>query len=152
MTEDGRRTTEDAGGKYAHSGPRRAARLAAVQTLYQQEYGQELNAGLHLEDGQEAAPPDEALLQQIVQSVADRRADIDAMLAQALDKAWPIERLEVILRAILRAGVGELLDNAAMPAPLLITDYVDVAHAFFAGKEPGLVNAVLDRVAKLVRC
>ncbi len=133
------------------SAARRAARLAAVQTLYQQEYGQELNVGLHLEDGDIVAPPDAALMQKIILTATTRRDDIDEILGKSLDPAWPVARLELVLRAILRAGTGEILENPQVPTAFLITDYVDVAHAFFAGKEPGLVNAVLDRIAKLVR-
>lgn len=151
MTDHGSQTGKKNLEKFALSAARRAARLAAVQTLYQKEYEQELKAGLHFDEGDEAPKLDTDLLERIVRSVADRRADIDSLLSGALDPEWPLERLELILRAILRAGVGELLENPATPAPLLITDYVDVAHAFFAGKEPGLVNAVLDKIAKRVR-
>ncbi len=135
----------------SRSGAKRAARLAAVQMIYQREFGQELHTGLHLEDGDSMAAPDAELLQTIIETANDRRADIDGILTKALDADWPLERLEQILRAILRAGVGELLQSPKTPAALLITDYVDVAHAFFAGKEPGLVNAVLDRIARIVR-
>ncbi|MGB4101327.1 MAG: transcription antitermination factor NusB [Alphaproteobacteria bacterium] len=135
----------------SQSGARRAARLAAVQTLYQQEYGQELKVGLHLDEGHAMADPDVVLMQKIIQTATQRRDDIDAILVKSLDPAWPIARLELVLRAILRAGAGEILENPHVPTAFLITDYVDVAHAFFAGKEPGLVNAVLDRIAKLVR-
>lgn len=135
----------------SQSGARRAARLAAVQTLYQQEYGQELKTGLHLDEGHVVAAPDGVLMDKIVQTVTARRADIDEILGKSLDPAWPVARLELVLRAILRAGTGEILENPQTPTAFLITDYVDVAHAFFAGKEPGLVNAVLDKIAKLVR-
>lgn len=135
----------------SQSAARRAARLAAVQTLYQQEYGQELKIGLHLDEGHVMAAPDNGLMQKIVQTAVDRRNDIDDILGKTLDPDWPVARLELVLRAILRAGVGEILENPKAPIAFVITDYVDVAHAFFAGKEPGLVNAVLDRVAKLVR-
>lgn len=130
---------------------KRTARLAAVQMLYQMEYGQENREGLHLEDGESATAPHGALLKEIVLTVTDRKTTIDDILRQSLDPEWPLERLEVVLRAILRAGVAELLAGNRTPGPILISDYVDVAHAFFAGKEPGLVNAVLDKVAKLVR-
>ncbi len=130
---------------------KRSARLAAVQTLYQMEYGQERREGVHLEEGEQVATPHNGLMKEIVFTVSDRGATIDDILRRSLDSEWPLERLEVVLRAILRAGVAELLLSSKTPAPILISDYVDVAHAFFAGKEPGLVNAVLDRVAKLVR-
>lgn len=130
---------------------KRAARLAAVQMLYQMEYGQEQREGLHLEEGEAAATPHGGLLKEIVLTVTDRKTTIDDILRQSLDTEWPLERLEVVLRAILRAGVAELMASSRTPSPILISDYVDVTHAFFAGKEPGLVNAVLDRVAKHVR-
>ncbi len=130
---------------------RRAARLAAVQTLYQIEYGQELSDGMHLDEGQEGHKFHNGLMKEILLTVQDRRTVIDEILSGSLDTEWSLERLEVILRAILRAGVAELIMSTKTPTALLISDYVDVAHAFFGGKEPGLVNAVLDRVAKKVR-
>lgn len=130
---------------------KRAARLAVVQTLYQLEFGQEHRGGVHLDDGQAIAAPHQGLMQDILLTVQDRRATIDEILMQSLDADWPLTRLDQVLRAVLRAGVAELMMNAKTPAPVLISDYVDVAHAFFSGKEPGLVNAVLDRVGKKVR-
>ncbi|MEJ0063621.1 MAG: transcription antitermination factor NusB [Alphaproteobacteria bacterium] len=134
------------------SGARRAARLAAVQALYQMEYGQERHEGLHLDDGGgDVAAPDGAVLAAIVRTAQERRADIDEILTKSLSPEWPLARLDSVLRAVLRAGVAELLHDGATPAAILMTDYVDVAHAFFGGKEPGLVNAVLDKVAKILR-
>lgn len=136
----------------SHAGDaKRTARLAAVQALYQMEYGQERRDGLHLEDGEQAAKPHRGLMLDIILAVQDRQATIDEILAKSLDAEWNLDRLERVLRSILRAGVAELLTNTRTPAPILISDYVDVAHAFFGGKEPGLVNAVLDRAAKLLR-
>lgn len=137
--------------KVAAGDAKRAARMAAVQMLYQMEFGQERREGLHLEDGAQATAPHNGLMKEIVLAVRERQAVVDEILARALDAEWSLERLEVVLRAILRAGVAELIMSGKTPTALLITDYVDVTHAFFAGKEPGLVNAVLDRVAKLVR-
>ncbi|HYE50849.1 MAG TPA: transcription antitermination factor NusB [Azospirillaceae bacterium] len=140
---------------------RSAARLGAVQALYQidltgaapepiiTEYvtwrlGQEL-------DGDRYVTPDGELFAQIVRGVASRGADVDQLLGGALDKQWPLERLETLLRAILRAGAFELLSGTGTAARIVINDYIDVAHAFFAGREPGMVNGVLDRVARSVR-
>ena len=64
---------------------------------------------------------------------------------------WPLERLESVLRAILRAGAYELLARPDVPAPVVISEYLEIGHAFFAGKEPGLVNGVLDRLARTLR-
>ena len=136
----------------SHAGEaKRTARLAAVQALYQMEYGQERSDGLHLEEGEHAAKPHRGLMQDIILCVQDRQVTIDEILTKSLDADWSLDRLERVLRSILRAGVAELLMNARTPVPILISDYIDVTHAFFGGKEPGLVNAVLDRAAKLLR-
>ena len=73
------------------------------------------------------------------------------MITPALSAEWPLERLEAVLRAILRAGAYELFARADVPLKVVITEYVDIAHAFFEGKEPGLVNAVLDRIGRVLR-
>jgi transcription antitermination protein NusB len=130
---------------------RRAARLAAVQTLYQLGFGQEHRDGVHVDDGEQIAAPHQSLMKEIVLTAMDRHATIDEILSQSLDSDWPLMRLDQVLRAILRAGVAEVLMQKKTPVPIMISDYVDVAHAFFSGKEPGMVNAVLDRVAKKLR-
>jgi N utilization substance protein B len=68
-----------------------------------------------------------------------------------LSSEWPLERLEMVLRAILRVGAYELAFRIDVPARVVITEYVDIAHAFFAGKEPGMVNGVLDKLAHGIR-
>jgi N utilization substance protein B len=140
---------------------RSAARLAAVQALYQIEL-----SGAPVEtvvaefvkhrlgrdiDGDNYGEADGALFAGLVRGAWARRADLDGMLAAALTPDWPVERLEVILRAILRAGSYELLDRPDVPARVAISEYLDIAHAFFSGKEPGLVNGVLDRLARQLR-
>jgi N utilization substance protein B len=148
-------------------GRRRNARLAAVQALYQIELsdtpadaperieriirefaryrlGQEI-------DGEQLGEADEALFADIVRGATARRGEIDAILARGLSADWPIERLEAILRAILRAGAYELLARTDVPARVVISEYLEVAHAFFSGKEPALVNGVLDRLGRLLR-
>jgi N utilization substance protein B len=97
------------------------------------------------------AAVDEGLFAELVEGTAARREDIDRGISSALTPDWPLERLEIILRAILRAGVYELLARPQVPAPVIISEYLDIAHAFFAGKEPGLVNGVLDRLARTLR-
>ena len=150
---------------------RTVARLAAVQAIYEMELaassadtvlrgfrenrwasvtGSEVEAG-----GMPIRPapsdPDQVLLNDLVRGVAERRADLDAMIAPALSAEWPLERLEAVLRAILRAGTYELFARTDIPLRVVITEYVDIAHAFFQGKEPGLINAVLDRLGRVLR-
>ncbi len=147
---------------------RRAARLAAVQALYQMEFTgtsarlaiaefvrhrMGATADPTAEEGEGAAleAPDRLLFAAIVEGVKARGAELDTMIGSALSGEWKVERLEVILRAILRAGAFEIFARPDTPAPIIINDYVDVAHAFFSQKEPGLVNAVLDRLARQLR-
>ncbi|MCC7273853.1 MAG: transcription antitermination factor NusB [Alphaproteobacteria bacterium] len=158
-----------AGTDAAAAPARRAARLAAVQSLYQMELtgasprqaiaefvGHRLGtptAEATGEEGGEVAlqAADRLLFAAIVEGVKARADDLDGMIGSALSGEWRIERLEVLLRAILRAGTFELFARPETPAAIIINDYVDVAHAFFSQKEPGLVNAVLDRLAHGLR-
>lgn len=138
-----------------------AARLAAVQALYQHaligtpvetvvgefvkhRFGSDL-------DGVEMVTPEPVLFGRIVRGAAVRRAQLLEMLAGALDPKWPPERLELLLRVLLQAGAWELLENADLPARVIVSDYVNVANAFFGGREPAMVNGVLDRLAHLLR-
>ena len=140
---------------------RSAARLAAVQALYQMEMSQASpETALHEHaqrakdpDAEHALPvePDPRFLGDIVRGVAGRREDVDRMVGAALAKEWPLERLEAVLRAILRAGAWELLSHPDIDAAVVITEYVRIAEAFFDGGEPKLVNAVLDRLATTLR-
>lgn len=143
--------------------PRRrtASRLAAVQALYQIELAGVSPATAVVEfsrhnladgDGEEGfGEQDERLFAELVEGTSARRADIDRGLVAALTPDWPLERLEIILRAILRAGAYELLARPDVPARVVINEYLDIAHAFFTGKEPALVNGVLDRLARTLR-
>ena len=83
----------------------------------------------------------------LVRGTAARQEELDRVIAEALTPDWPLERLERVLRAILRAGAYELLARPDVPAAVVISEYLDIGHAFFAGKEPGLINGVLDRLA-----
>jgi N utilization substance protein B len=144
------------------SGRRRtAARLAAVQALYQIDL---TNAAVdvviaefvkhrlgHEMDGENFGEVDATLFTDIVRGAMERRGDLDRMIGAALTPDWPLERLETVLRAILRAGAYELLARSDVPAPVVISEYLDVTHAFFSNKEPGLVNGVLDRLARTLR-
>jgi N utilization substance protein B len=140
---------------------RSAARLAAVQALYQMAVagaGVEAVLGEFARhrfgadlDGERYVAPDPPLFAMIVRGVTERAADVDRLVAGALMPPWAADRLELILRIILRAGAWELLANREVPGRIVITEYVDVAHAFFGGREPGLVNAVLDRLGRALR-
>ncbi len=138
-----------------------AARLAAVQALYQIEI-----AGGEVDDvvaeflvhrstrsgGDEPAfDSDPGLFEHLVREVMRRHDELDGLLSGALAANWPLERLEIVLRCILRVGACELVARRDVPAPVIITEHVDLAHAFFDGAEPGLVNGVLDRLARNLR-
>ncbi len=149
---------------------RSAARLAAVQALYQIEASQTPHevvikdfligrlGGLAVAEDAETAQEsnvalatlDSELFISIVRCVQSRSADIDQMIKGALAAEWPWERLEMTLRAILRCGVAELLTRTDVPGRATISEFVDVAHAFYAGAEPRMANAVLDRIAKVL--
>ena len=139
---------------------RSAARLAAVQVLYQMEMtGTDTERALQdAKDRRAAEPkgrmadPDSSLLNQVVRGVAAQLEDIDGHVGQALSSDWTVDRLEAVLRAIVRAGAWELSARPQTPARVCISEWVDVAHAFYSGPEPGLVNAVLDRLAQTLRC
>jgi len=148
------------------SGRRRSvARLLAVQALYQIEInkiegGVEVDAvvGEFVKDrlgqeieGEHYGEADRSMFIDIVRGSSSRQREVDEMISSALSEDWPIHRLETILRAILRAGAYELLARADVPPRVIISEYLDVAHAFFAGKEPAMVNGVLDRIARVLR-
>jgi N utilization substance protein B len=102
-------------------------------------------------DGDTYGPADEALFREVTAGTLAAQAELDELLRGVLTPEWPVERLESVLRAILRAAAFELAKSIAVPARVVITEYVDIAHAFFAGKEPGLANGVLDRLARAQR-
>jgi N utilization substance protein B len=134
---------------------RRAARVAAVQALYQMELGggdpDDVVAefvAYRLRDEAKQAAIDLDLFADLVRGVSAGRVRADQLIGAALDKDRSIGRLEVLMRAILRAGTYELMARADIDAALTISEYVAVADAFFNEREPALVNAVLDRVAR----
>jgi N utilization substance protein B len=98
-----------------------------------------------------AGPPDEEFFGAIVRGVPHHQAEIDRAVARALASGWTLERIDSILRAILRAAAFELIARRDVPARVVIDQYLDIAHAFFEGDEPGFVNAVLDRLARQKR-
>ncbi|UCH72796.1 MAG: transcription antitermination factor NusB [Rhodospirillales bacterium] len=140
---------------------RRAARLAAVQALYQMEMSGAGPETVLAEQAQRAGDPEAGLagtvapdlgmLGDLVRGVHERRQDIDRMVGAALSSNWPLERLEAVLRAILRAGAWELLSRPEVDGAVVISEYVRIAEAFFDGGEPKLVNAVLDKLAGTLR-
>ncbi|MDE0335941.1 MAG: transcription antitermination factor NusB [Defluviicoccus sp.] len=139
-----------------------AARLAAVQALYQMEM-----TGAAIEDvlaeflryrrrgvldrNETPVPPKSALFTEILRGTTVRREEIEDILRAALNPSWPLERIEVLLACILRAGVFELLGRPATPARVAVSEYVDLADAFYDVAEKGMANAVLDRVARRLR-
>lgn len=142
-------------------GKRSAARLGAVQALYQieitgaatdrvvQEF---LSHRLDEEvEGLRLGAIDDALFTDLVGGVVGEAAQLDDMLSAVLAEGWPIERLEALLKLILRAGAYELAYRLDVPARSIIKEYVDLAHAFLSGKEPGMANGVLDRLARQLR-
>jgi len=140
---------------------RSAARLAAVQALYQMELtgtGAEETAfefveyrfGRELETGT-AGEVDEDFFRRIVSGVPEHQAEIDAAITGCLAADWRLTRIDSILRAILRAAAFELIAARDVPPKATIDEYVDVAHAFFSGDEPSFVNAALDKLARRKR-
>jgi len=137
---------------------RTAARLAAVQALYQMELADEEPQSVIAEFvrhrlGQPAEGPgygeaDRGFFEQLAGGTAEHRDEIDRAIVSALTPDWPLNRLEAVLRAILRCGVFELSHRRDVPPQIAINEYLDIAHAFFAGKEPGMVNGVLDKIAR----
>ena len=138
------------------SDARHAARLAAVQALYQMEMigsGAEEVAQEFIEHrfGELPVMPDEAFFSAILGGVPQHQIEIDRAIANSLSETWKLERVDSILRAILRGGVFELVGRRDVPAKVVIDEYVAVAGAFFGGDEPGFVNAALDAIARRKR-
>lgn len=140
---------------------RRFARLAAVQGLYQIALSPEPaetllrrfceDPSVLLQEEQTVIAVDGELFGMIVSGVNAHQAELDAMIAGALDAKVSADRLELLLKAILRAGTFELLYCPKTNEGVIVNDYIDVAHGFFNSKEPALINAVLDRLAKKLR-
>jgi N utilization substance protein B len=145
----------------ARAQARSAARLAAVQALYQQameatplpslldEFHRH-RLGATIED-MEFAEAETAFFDDIVSGVVARGAEIDVQLSAKLAEGWRLERLDKTMLQVLRAGVYELMARADIATGTVINEYVDVAHAFFDPREAKFVNGVLDAVAKAVR-
>jgi len=129
---------------------RHAARLAAVQALYQMELagaGAEEVAEEFIAHRFDEAPADVDLFRSILEGVPPHQAEIDKAIAACLSENWSLARVDSILRAILRAAAFEFVGRRDVPAKVVIDEYVGIAHDFFSGDEPGFVNAALDRMA-----
>ena len=140
---------------------RSQARLAAVQALYQMDLA-ETDLSAVIEEfkahrlGSEAdngtgAEADPEHFANVLKGVVRRQREIDPMIDQQLAQGWRLTRIDSILRAILRAGAFELQELGDVPSRVVISEYIDVAHAFFEGDEPGVVNGVLDSLARKLR-
>jgi N utilization substance protein B len=145
---------------------RTASRVAAVQALFQSEQAGDnpetvidqfvrhrlgvLEGQNGFEDGRipDAEVP---LFSRVVREAVRRQDAIDPMLVEALPGDWPLARIDPVLRAVMRAGAAELSMQDGPPAKVVINEYLDVARGFFTGPEPGLANAVLDRLARSLR-
>ncbi len=145
---------------------RTAARVGAVQALFQSEQGGEgaetiidqfvrhrlgaLPGGDGYEEGR-VPDADRRLFAQIVRMAVERQDQVDAMIVDALPADWPFGRLDPVMRAVLRAGGAELMMEDGPPARVVINEYLDVAHGFFEGDEPRMVNGLLNRLARALR-
>jgi N utilization substance protein B len=140
---------------------RGAARLAAVQALYQMDIaGTGVNdilaefeghwIGREVE-GNQYLPAEAAFFREVVGGVVREQRNLDPMIDAALEQTWPLKRIETILRAVLRAGAFELGNRRDVPARVVVSEYVDVANAFVEREETGMVNAVLDQLARQLR-
>ncbi|MET0905355.1 MAG: transcription antitermination factor NusB [Bradyrhizobiaceae bacterium] len=140
---------------------RGAARLAAVQALYQMDVGgtginevlaefESFWIGNEVE-GDQYLPAEGAFFRDVVQGVLRDQKKIDPLIDDVLQRGWPLARVEAILRAVMRAGTYELEHRKDIPGRVVISEYVDVAHAFVERDETGMVNAVLDQIGRQFR-
>jgi N utilization substance protein B len=140
---------------------RSAARLAAVQALYQQDMEGTATARLLHEfhdhrlgatiEGETYAEAEISFFDDLVTGALARRDEIDALIAKRLAEGWSLDRLDKPMKAILRAGAYELLARRDVPVGTVINEYLDVADAFYDAREKGFVNGLLDAIAKSAR-
>jgi N utilization substance protein B len=149
------------GGASPRASSRSAARLAAVQALYQMDMtGIDLNEvvaefethrlGKEVE-GCQFREAEAEFFRDLVEGVVREQRQIDPLINKQLAEGWKLSRVDSILRAILRAGAYELLARSDVPARVTISEYVDIAHAFFAEDEPKVVNGILDKLGHKAR-
>ncbi|WP_439548506.1 transcription antitermination factor NusB [Falsiroseomonas sp.] len=153
-------------GRLQKGRPRTGARLAAVQALFQSEQAGEnpetviqqfVRHRLGPNDADEGLgegrvpDADAKLFARIVRDTAARIESLDETIGKALAKDWPLEKLDPVLRALLRAAAGELSTPHEPPARVVINEYLDIAHGFFVGDEPRFANGVLDALARSLR-
>lgn len=140
---------------------RSAARLAAVQALYQMEVaGKGLNEILaefethwigNEVEGEQYEEADIDLFRDVVKGVLSDQVAIDRLTDATLQEGWPLRRVEAVMRAVMRGGVYELKGRGDVPARVVIKEYVDVAAAFLGADEVGMINAVLDKLGRKIR-
>ena len=140
---------------------RSAARLAAVQALYQQDMEGTEPARLIHEfhqhrlgatiEGDTYAEAEISFFDDLVSGTLARRDELDALIAERLAEGWSLERLDKPMKAILRVGTYELVARADVPVATVINEYLDVAEAFYDKREKGFVNGLLDAIAKNAR-
>lgn len=140
---------------------RGAARLAAVQALYQMDIAATGINDVFAEfeshwigrevEGEQYLPAEAAFFRDIVAGVVERQKNLDPMIDEALARGWPLKRIDAILRAVLRAGAYELLKRRDVPARVVVSEYADVANAFVDREETGMVNAILEQIARAHR-
>ena len=140
---------------------RGAARLAAVQALYQMDLAATPLHDILAEfeghwigrevEGDKYLPAEAAFFRDVVGGVVAEQRRLDPMIDAALARGWPLKRIETVLRAILRAGAYELDKKPDVPARVVVSEYVDVANAFVDREETGMINAVLDQLARQLR-
>jgi transcription antitermination protein NusB len=140
---------------------RRASRLAAVQALYQMDVAGKgaIEAVGEFEtfwigkevDGIELPEADHGFFRDLVSGVVENQITVDRTIDRLLTEGWPLKRIELVLRAALRAGAYELMHRKDVPPRVAISEYVTVIRAFYDGDEPGIANAVLDKLAREIR-
>ena len=140
---------------------RGAARLAAVQALYQMDIAATPVNDIYAEfeshwigreiEGSQYLPAEAAFFRSIVGGVLAEQRALDPMIDKLLSAGWPLKRVEALMRAVLRAAAYELSSRSDVPARVVVSEYVDIANAFLDKDETGMVNAVLDQLARELR-
>ncbi len=145
---------------FGNTKERTAARLAAVQALYQMDIAAtdltdilaEFEARFTREGAGEKFPRAESgFFRDIVEGVVREQRTLDPLVDEALNENWPLKRIETVLRSVMRAGAYELKYRSDIPARVVVSEYVNVAAAFLDREETGMVNAVLDHLARRMR-